>query len=84
MTEEMTKSNELHQSFKFDKVLETFYLVLKKPKKPMTKPFFQSVLQTFRMGGGGGTPLGPLLGPRPPMINNILGSDYQDYHEVGF
>ena len=34
------------------------------------------------MGGGGGTPLGPLLGPRPPMINNILGSDYQDYADV--
>ena len=34
------------------------------------------------MGGGGGTPLGPLLGPRPPMINNILGSDYPDYPDV--
>ena len=44
--------------------------------------FFRAFQLTTKMGGGGGTPLGPLLGPRPPMINNILGSDYQDYADV--
>ena len=44
--------------------------------------FFRAFQLTAKMGGGGGTPLGPLLGPRPPMINNILGSDYQDYADV--
>ena len=46
------------------------------------KSCFRAFQLAGKMGGGGGTPLGPLLGPRPPMINNILGSDYQDYADV--